>query len=65
MDFYILHVLLLAPMLPFIIVFICYHYTKHRSKQNKNGTLTIWKWKKNSGLKKNGIKDCTCYYLMT
>ena len=35
---YILHMLLLATILLFIIVIICYHYTKHSSKQKNMGT---------------------------
>ena len=40
MDYYILHTVLLVIML-FIITIICYHYTKHRSKQKNFATLTI------------------------
>ena len=40
-DCYILQTVLLVVILLFIIVIICCHYTKHRSKQNSNGTRTI------------------------
>ena len=33
-DFYILHTVLLAIILLLIITIICYHYAKHRLKQN-------------------------------
>ena len=45
MDCYILHTALLVMMPLLIIVIICYHYTKHRSKQRCIGALTIYKWK--------------------
>ena len=41
MNCYILHTVLLVVILLFIIVIICYHYTKHRSKQKCIGALTI------------------------
>ena len=45
MDCYILHTALLVMMPLLIIAIICYHYTKHRSKQRCIGALTIYKWK--------------------
>ena len=38
---YILNTFLLVNILLFIIAIICYHYTKHRSKQKHIGALTI------------------------
>ena len=38
---YILHTVLLAIKLLLIITIICYHYAKHRSKQNDIDALTI------------------------
>ena len=40
MDCYILHTILLVTILLFINAIISYHYTKHRSKQNRIGTPT-------------------------
>ena len=34
---------LLVIILPFIIAIICYHYSKHRSKQKHINTIIIWK----------------------
>ena len=44
MDCYILNMFSLVTMLLFIIANIYHYYTKHRSKQNNTGTLTIQKW---------------------
>ena len=41
MDYYILHKVLLVIILLLIIAIICYHYTKHRSKQKRIGAITI------------------------
>ena len=38
---YILHTELVAIILLLIITIICYHYARHRSKQNDIDTLTI------------------------
>ena len=42
-DCYILHTFLLKIMLLLIITIICYHYTKHRSKEKYITALTIYK----------------------
>ena len=41
LDCYILHTVLLAIMLLFIITIICYHYAKHRSKEKGIDVLII------------------------
>ena len=41
MGCYALHTVLLVTILLFIITIICYHYTKHRSKQKLTSALTI------------------------
>ena len=41
MDCYILHTFLWVRILLFIIAIICYHCTKHRSKQKGVGAPTI------------------------
>ena len=40
-DCYIFYSVLLAIMLPLITAIICYHYAKHRSKQEGNSTSVI------------------------
>ena len=61
MDCYIFHAFLLVIILLFMIVIICYHYIKHRSKQNCIGALAIYK-QYNDDLKTVCIKKHTCYY---
>ena len=41
LDCYILHTVLLAIMLLFIITITCYHYAKHRSKEKGIDVLII------------------------
>ena len=41
LDCYILQMVLVLVTFLFVIAFVCYHYTKHRSKQKRIGTLTI------------------------
>ena len=47
MHCHILHKLLLEIIILsiFIIAIICYHYTKHRSKQKRIGALKMQNWK--------------------
>ena len=58
-DCYILHTTLLVIILLLIIAIICYHRTKHRSKQKDINALTIQKWRimnfKKFVLKKVGV----------
>ena len=41
MDCYVLDTVFLVIILLFIVAIICYHHTKHKSKQKHTGTLTI------------------------
>ena len=36
----------LVTILLLVIIIVCYHYAKHRSKQKKCGTLRKSKWRK-------------------
>ena len=61
MDCFILHAVLLALILLFTIIIICYHYAKYRSKQKKYCRTNNIKIE-NNDLRKVSVENFTCYY---
>ena len=61
MDCFILHAVLLALLLLFTIIIICYHYAKYRSKQKKYCRTNNIKIE-NNDLRKVSVENFTCYY---